>query len=76
MAYDGRATSLPDWLASWTNTGENPLGTTDVSHHLDAKDFQAGIIILGGNLAARAAGVKSKYSVVIVGKRLTNPTES
>ena len=64
VAYDERVTSLPDWLASWANTGET-LDTTDVSLHLYAKDFQAGTVILGGNLAAGAAGAKSNYSVVV-----------
>ncbi|MCH8745643.1 MAG: hypothetical protein IIB31_08350, partial [Chloroflexi bacterium] len=29
VAYDSRASSLPNWLASWTDTGEI-LGTSDV----------------------------------------------
>ena len=67
VAYDVRAKSLPDWLANWTNTGE-VLGTTDVSRDLYAKDFPAGTVILGGNLAAGASGAKSNYNVIIDGR--------
>ena len=66
VAYDARATSLPDWLAGWTDT-TRILGTTDVDLHLYSRGYLAGSITLGGNLAAGAAGAKSNYSVIVVG---------
>ncbi|HEU0021232.1 MAG TPA: Ig-like domain-containing protein, partial [Dehalococcoidia bacterium] len=65
VAYDSRATSLPAWLAGWSNTGST-LNNTDVLLDLYAKEFAAGPITLGGNLAAGAAGAGSNYSVAIV----------
>ncbi|HEU0021249.1 MAG TPA: Ig-like domain-containing protein, partial [Dehalococcoidia bacterium] len=67
VAYDSRATSLPAWLAGWSNTGSS-LNNTDTLLKLYARDFAAGPIALGGNLAAGAAGALSNYSVVIVSR--------
>ena len=66
VAYDSRASSLPNWLASWTSTGQS-LGSTDVPLKLYSQTFPAGSITLGGNSAAGAAGAGSNYSVAIVG---------
>jgi hypothetical protein len=65
VAYDARATSLPAWLAGWSNTGI-ALNNTDTLLKLYARNFAAGPITLGGNLAAGAAGALSNYSVAIV----------
>jgi hypothetical protein len=65
VAYDSRATSLPNWLASWSNTGHS-IGTTDVRFNLYARDFGSGSVSLGGNRAAGAAGVESNYFVAIM----------
>ena len=65
VAYDQRFRPLPNWLADWTATGL-ALGTTDVSHNLYAKHFDAGTINLGGNSAAGGSGHRNNYSVVIV----------
>jgi hypothetical protein len=64
VAYDIRATSLPNWLSSWTNTGDI-LGTTDVDRRIYAKQFSAGTVTLGGNAATGMAGANSMYSVII-----------
>jgi hypothetical protein len=65
LAYDSRATSLPAWLAGWSKTG-GTLNNTDTLLKLYARDFAAGTIVLGGNLAAGAAGALSNYSVAVV----------
>jgi hypothetical protein len=65
VAYDSRATSLPEWLAGWSNTGHS-IGTTDVSFNLYARDFGVGSVSLGGNLAAGAAGARSNYFVAVM----------
>ncbi|MCI0439837.1 MAG: fibronectin type III domain-containing protein, partial [Chloroflexi bacterium] len=63
VAYDTRASQLPQWLSDWTDSGEI-LGTTDIVDRLVFfKDFAAGEVVLGGNLAAGAAGPESKYTV-------------
>jgi hypothetical protein len=64
VAYDHRASSLPDWLKSWNGTGES-ITTTDVSFKLFARDFAASsTVTLGGNLATGAVGAGSNYFVV------------
>jgi hypothetical protein len=65
VGYDSRATSLPAWLAGWNNTGSS-LNNTDTLLRLYARDFAAGPITLGANLAAGAAGALSNYSVAIM----------
>jgi hypothetical protein len=49
------------------------LGTTDVGRHLFSRDFSAGTITLGGNMAAGAAGAASNYNVVLVGQDGSTP---
>ena len=65
VAYDSRASSLPGWLTGWTNADEALLNT-DVPLFLYSKDFAAGSITLGGNMASGAAGAGSSYSAAIV----------
>ncbi len=67
VAYDSRASSLPNWLAGWTATGLT-VGTTDVSFDLYSKDYVAGSVTLGSNMAAGASGARSNYYVVITPK--------
>ncbi len=65
VAYDTRASQLPQWLSGWTDNGEI-LGTTDiVNRRVFFRDFAAGEVVLGGNLAAGASGPESKYTVVV-----------
>jgi hypothetical protein len=64
VAYDARASSLPNWLNGWTNTGQT-LDSTDVPLKLYAKDFAAGPVTLGGNLATGSAGSGSNYTFAI-----------
>jgi hypothetical protein len=62
VAYDSRATSLPNWLSGFTNTGL-VLKTTDVQLKVYAKFYTAGPVTLGGNMAAGAAGAATNYIV-------------
>jgi len=67
VAYDSRASSLPNWLAPFTNTGTS-IGTTDGSLNVYAKYFPlgpTGEILLGGNKALGASGDNSNYIVAL-----------
>ena len=66
VAYDSRASSLPHWLSSWSNTGQT-LVNTDVPLNLYSQSFPSGSITLGGNFAVGASGAGSNYSVAILG---------
>jgi hypothetical protein len=68
IAYDRRATSLPDWLDN--NFAASGMGmiveTTDSNmgyFNLYSADFEMGSITLGGNQASDAAGAASNYIV-------------
>jgi hypothetical protein len=63
VAYDIRATSLPDWLDGWTDTGENLVYGDTL--RLYKKHFSAGTVWLGGNLAPGASGALTNYTVLI-----------
>ena len=70
IAYDGGATSLPNWMGSFSNTGFT-LGTTDSFSpvlNLYSRFYNAGTITLGGNMAsgAGANGANSNYIVIVV----------
>jgi hypothetical protein len=64
VAYDSRATSLPNWMSGLTNTGL-VIKTTDVQLKIYAKFYAAGPVTLGGNLAAGAAGAATNYLVIV-----------
>ncbi|MEM9055943.1 MAG: Ig-like domain-containing protein [Pseudomonadota bacterium] len=59
VAYDARSSDLPAWLDGWTATGET-WRTTDTTFNVFARDFDAGLIGLGGNVDA-----ESMYSVAV-----------
>jgi hypothetical protein len=64
VAYDHRASSLPNWLGDWNDTGES-ITTTDTTFNLFTKGYAASsTVTLGGNMAAGAAGSRSNYFVV------------
>jgi len=64
VAYDVQATDLPDWLSDWDST-EHLFGANTGSHKLYAKDFSAGSVQLGGNMAAGSNGASSNYLVLV-----------
>lgn len=65
VAYDMRATSLPDWLRDWTDIALN-FETSDIGRSLHYKDFDAGKIVLGANSAAGSVNAQSNFNVIIV----------
>jgi hypothetical protein len=67
VAYDVRASSLPDWLddGTWFNTGENLVGSNGDTLRLYRKRYDAGTVWLGGNLATGAAGAGTNYTVMV-----------
>ncbi|HSE83312.1 MAG TPA: hypothetical protein VLB01_02040, partial [Thermodesulfobacteriota bacterium] len=74
VAYDSRATSLPNWLANrFVSTGSS-LKTKDPevgTFRLYKANFGAGTLTLGGNMAAGArfpSGVSGTNYIVIVKK--------
>jgi hypothetical protein len=65
VAYDSRATSLPDWMSEWVDTGKT-TNSTDVVLNLYSMDFPPGRVVLGGNKASGAVGAESNYIVMVV----------
>jgi hypothetical protein len=68
IAYDSRATSLPNWLSNNFNSTSLSIEVEDVdmpSFDVYSQVFAAGTITLGGNLSRRAAGAKSNYIVIV-----------
>lgn len=65
LAYDERATTLPDWLQDWTATGDS-LRTTDVDYAIHERVFGPGTVALGGNLSGGAQGANSMYVLFAV----------
>ncbi len=75
IAYDQRATSLPNWMSGYAAVGET-IGTTDPGADFDLykKACSAGGVVLGGNMAPGAAGAESNYIVLLVGTSVPPPT--
>ncbi|MEZ5598425.1 MAG: GDSL-type esterase/lipase family protein, partial [Pseudomonadales bacterium] len=68
IAYDAGATSRPNWMSTFVDTGLS-VTTTDnngPSLNLWSKTFSAGTVTLGGNAAAGASGSDSNYVAIIV----------
>ena len=68
IAYDGGATARPNWMSGFTNTGLS-VGTTDPNGpvmNLYVRTYPAGLITLGGNKLAGAAGVNTNYIAIVV----------
>ncbi len=68
VAYDAEATTLPDWLSSFTSTGlqfstTNPAAST---LNLYKETVGIGTVTLGGNLSGGAVGASSNYLVIVV----------
>jgi hypothetical protein len=66
VAYDPRATTLPTWLQGWKKLTDK-IGINDSkisSFNLYSKDFPAGKVTLGGNMAGAAAGALCQYVVI------------
>lgn len=73
IAYDVRATVLPDWLKSWHKTGDI-IGTNDpklkhlevYSKLVNSYQYYPYPFLLAGNMASPAAGAEANYIVVAV----------
>jgi lysophospholipase L1-like esterase len=68
VAYDSRATALPHWLRSFTDTGLT-VGVSEPETpllRLYRLDNLTGPITLGGNQAAGASGALTNYIAVVV----------
>ena len=70
IAYDidsNPAASVPDWMSSYIDTGVNlPVSDPSAQFQLYRKQFSAGDITLGGNLATGANLADVNYIVIIV----------
>jgi hypothetical protein len=65
VAYDARATRVPDWLtASFTKTGQ-VLQTTDTALMLWKREVAAGPVVLPGNQFGNPVGARSHYVVFV-----------
>ncbi|MDX1990790.1 MAG: hypothetical protein SF029_00275, partial [bacterium] len=54
------------WLQSWTDTGQDIVGTDQIgslARRLYRRDFPAGRVVLGGNATANAG---TMYTVIAV----------
>ena len=49
VAFDARVNVLPSWLSSWEDTGESIVVSNSRSHRLLRKQFEPGVVSLGGN---------------------------
>ena len=68
VAYDRRGTTVPNWLSSQFTQTSHKIEVSDqeVQHYnVWSKEFDAGTISLGGNMAAGAAGANTNYFVLI-----------
>lgn len=72
VAYDPRGTSIPSWLTTFQQTSDQLVvsDTKITGLKLYSRQFDAGTISLGGNLASPASGALTGY-VVIVKEQVT-----
>ena len=67
VAYDSGASSLPNWLGGFSNTGEQlQVSQSGTSFNLYNNNFTPGTVTLGGNLATGASGATANYIVIVV----------
>ncbi len=68
IAYDSGATTLPDWMAGFAETGLSVSTTDPLSPTLSlySQNFSSGAISLGGNLQGAASGANSNYVAIVV----------
>ncbi len=76
IAHDTRIKERPAWMQGFADT-DLTVTTSDTTFHLWSKEFPAGRVTLGGNLAGPIRGGKAHYFVVLQPKplaALTKPT--
>jgi hypothetical protein len=69
VAYDSRATSLPNWMSGFAASGmQIPIvGHPQISAlEVYQADYSAGTVTLGGNQAIGSSGAGSNYIVIVV----------
>ncbi|MEO6456585.1 MAG: choice-of-anchor D domain-containing protein, partial [Ginsengibacter sp.] len=68
IAYDPRATAIPAWLSSWQKLSSRiSINDSKIDYlELYSKNYPAGKVILGGNLATPATGALNNYLVAAV----------
>ena len=68
IAYDSGATTLPNWMGGFSDTGMT-LSTSDPyspTLRLYSRTYSAGHVVLGGNMASGASGANSNYIPIVV----------
>jgi hypothetical protein len=65
VGYDSRQSTAPAWMSEWMLTGD-AIATTDsgTRRRLYAREFSAGMVVLGGN---RPPNAGSMYNVIVRG---------
>jgi hypothetical protein len=66
VAHDDRITRKPSWLSQFTLTNKDIVTTDGQPFSIYTKHFDAGTIVLGGNIAVSSGSNISMYSVVVV----------
>lgn len=74
VAHDIRLSERPEWMRDFADT-DLTVSTNDTTFHLWSKEFPAGKVTLGGNLAGPVHGAKSNYFVVLKPVPPANPSE-
>ena len=68
VGYDSRYAALPDWMADWETVGEVvETSDKDSDFVLFKKDYNAGMVSVGGNLSGGAVGAATNY--ILFGSR-------
>lgn len=68
VAYDRRATSLPNWMSSYQPVGET-IGVSDPDQayaDLYRNTVPMGEVVMGANLAPGASGALANYFVIVI----------
>jgi hypothetical protein len=82
IAYDPRATTIPQWLTRWTKTNDK-IGTSDadvayleIYHRVVRNEERFEPVILGGNLASPAVGANTNYLIAAVRRPSFEPLQA
>jgi hypothetical protein len=68
IGYDAGASSRPDWMSLYSDTGLTITTTDPLTPVLSlySRSLGAGTVTLGGNLATGASGADSNYVAIVV----------
>lgn len=73
IAHDTRLKERSAWLMAFQDTDQK-ISTEDTTFHLWSKDFPAGPVVLGGNVAGTQQGGFANYMVIVQPKPLSPPS--